>query len=67
MPAEVSSGRSLSATLSSTHSLRWGFSAAAIVSTGALPEVPATSNVDVRMETTFVASEDCTVWTALPA
>ena len=67
MPAEVSSGRSLAATLSSIHSDRPGFAAAPMVSTEAEPPVPAASKVEVRKVMTFLASEDFTVWIALPA
>ncbi len=66
-PAEVSSGRSLSATSSPTHFDRPGSSAAPIASTGALLPSPAASKLAVRMVITFLASLDFTVWIALPA
>jgi hypothetical protein len=67
-PAEVSSGRSLSATLSSTHSDRPGCRRPRRWSRpGPSPPVPAASKVEVRIETTFLASLDFTVWIALPA
>jgi hypothetical protein len=38
-----------------------------MVSTGAEPPSPAASKVEVRIVMTLVASEDFTVWIALPA
>ena len=61
MPADVSSGRSLVATLSSTHSDRPGFAAASMLVTDADPPSPDASNVDVRMVATLMASTDFTV------
>ena len=61
MPAEVSSGRSLAATLSSTHSDRPGFAAASMLVTEADPPSPTASNVEVRIVATLILSTDLTV------
>ncbi|OIQ64302.1 hypothetical protein GALL_541480 [mine drainage metagenome] len=67
MPAEVSSGRSEEAVLSSTQAESAGSAAAAMFSTGAEPPMAAGSKVEVRIVSTFFTSEDFTVWIALPA
>ena len=65
--ALVSSGRSEAATLSSTQDESPGSAAAGAVSIGAGACSPVAAKLAPRTVTTFFASEDCTVWTALPA
>ncbi|MEG4641662.1 non-canonical purine NTP pyrophosphatase, partial [Paracoccus sp. APAP_BH8] len=58
--AEVSSGRSLSATSPATQEDWPGSAASAASVTGALPPIPAASKLAVRMVKTFFASRDFT-------
>ena len=65
--AEVSSGRSEAATLSSTQAERPGSAAAGAVSIGQGACSPVAAKLAPRTVTTFFGSALCTVWMALPA
>ena len=65
--AEVSSGRSDFDSSSPTNDEIAGSAAAAAVSTAAEPPAPVAWNAAVRTVITFLASDDVTVWIALPA
>src|SRR6185437_3064513 len=65
--AEVSSGRSDADNSSPTKDDSAGSLAAAAFSIGAEPPCPAAGKVEVRTVMTFLASDDFTVWMALPA
>ena len=65
--AEVSSGRSEAATLSSTQDDRPVAVSPEIVSTAAAPVAATAPKVAVRTVKTLILSDDFTVWIALPA
>ena len=65
--AEVRSGRSEAATVSSTQAEVPGSPAALAVSIGADACSPEAAKLALRTVTTLIASEDWTVWMAFPA